>query len=403
MFDTPRLPPLSLYIHVPWCERKCPYCDFNSHAINQPPPEKQYVDALLADLACDLPYVSGREVHSVFIGGGTPSLLGTETIDSILKGVQASLTLSADAEITLEANPNSADAAKFAAFRQAGVNRLSIGVQSFDNKSLRRLGRTHDARQAQAAFAMARSAGFDNVNLDLMFALPEQDFAGGIADVRRLLSLEPEHVSYYQLTMEPGTPFYVRRPPAIPDDELSWRLEVHARQLLCDADYIRYEVSSYARDGYRCRHNLNYWEFGDYLGIGSGAHAKLTLAGGDILRLEKHRRPDVYVRAREDKGFRARFRRVEKSEIAFEFMLNAMRLVHGFDQSTFETRTNLAFRSMETHLAALQASGLIQRDNGTVHATTLGMRFLNEIQSEFLPLEEERPTVTQLISVPFGL
>ena len=382
----PELPPLSLYIHVPWCERKCPYCDFNSHAVKRTMPEQQYIDALLADLECDLPYVSGRKVESIFIGGGTPSLLDTKTVDSILKGVRASLTLSTDVEITLEANPNSADATKFSAFRQAGVNRLSIGVQSFDNGSLRRLGRTHDAQQAQAAYAMARSAGFDNVNLDLMFALPKQDFDGGIADVKRLLSLEPEHISYYQLTVEPDTLFFTRR-PTLPNDELSWHLEVHARQLLHDAGYTRYEVSAHARDGYRCRHNLNYWGFGDYLGIGSGAHAKLTLADGDVLRLEKHRHPDTYIHARETKSFRAHLRRVQKSELAFEFMLNAMRLTDGFDPGMFEARTRLAFRSTETHLTMLQARGLVERDDGSVRATTLGMRFLNEIQSEFLPLE----------------
>ena len=313
-------------------------------------------------------------------------MLATETIDAMLEGVRASLSLSADVEITLEANPNSADAAKFAAFRRAGINRLSIGIQSFDDDALRRLGRTHNAQQAQAAFAMARSAGFDNVNLDLMFALPKQDFDAGVADIERLLSLEPEHASYYQLTMEPGTPFYAR-PPPLPNDELSWHLETHAQQLLHDAGYIRYEVSAYARDGYRCRHNLNYWEFGDYLGIGSGAHAKLTLPDGGILRLEKHRRPDTYLRAHKDKEFRARLWRVEKSEIAFEFMLNAMRLVHGFDRDTFEARTRLVLRSVEARLTALQARGLIERNDGTIRATTLGMRFLNEIQGEFLPPE----------------
>ena len=388
--DVLRLPPLSLYIHTPWCERKCPYCDFNSFTARRPPPEKQYIHALLADLESDLPYVRNREIKSIFIGGGTPSLLNAETIASTLEGVRDLLTLSSDVEITLEANPGSADAEKFAAFRQAGINRLSLGIQSFDDEALRLLGRTHSARQAQAAFEMAREAGFDNVNLDLMFALPGQDFDRGIADIEQLLLLAPEHISYYQLTVEPNTLFYAR-PPKLPNDELSWHLETRARQLLHDATYTRYEISSYARDGYRCRHNVNYWEFGDYLGIGSGAHAKLTLIDGDILRLEKHRHPNVYLNACRDNNFCAQRWYVNEDEVVLEFMINAMRLVDGFDRHTFETRTNVGLRSIEARLATLQSRGLIKRHADTIRATESGIRFLNEIQSEFLPDEPVNP------------
>ncbi len=340
---------------------------------------------MLADLECDLCHLRGREVTSVFIGGGTPSLFSGAAIAALLAGVRARLPLSAAAEITLEANPGSADAGKFAAFRKAGVNRLSLGVQSFDDVMLRRLGRVHDARQAQAAFAAARAAGFDNINMDLMFALPGQTFTRGAADVERALSLAPEHISYYQLTLEPNTLFYAR-PPALPGDEAAWRLETHAQRRLRDAGYSRYEVSAYARPGRRCRHNLNYWRFGDYLGVGSGAHAKLTAAAGGILRLEKHRDPNRYMHARAERKFCARQRRVSADEAAFEFMLNALRLTGGFAEPAFTARTGVDFERVEPRLAELQARGLVARGGGNVRATPLGLRFLNEVQGAFLQL-----------------
>ena len=377
------LPPLSLYIHTPWCEKKCPYCDFNSYAEKQALPEFQYVQALIADLNCDLPYVGSREVMSVFVGGGTPSLLSAEAIASVLEKLRACVPLSVDAEITLEANPGSADAEKFVAFREAGVNRLSLGVQSLNNDMLHRLGRVHDAQQARAAFVVARRAGFDNINIDLMFALPQQSFEQGVADIEQVLALEPEHISYYQLTIEPNTLFYAR-PPELPDDELAWRLETHAQELLCNAGYTRYEVSSYARAGYRCKHNLNYWCFGDYLGVGCGAHAKLTVAGGGILRLEKHRHPNFYLNAYDTLAFCARRRHVTTDEVVFEFMLNALRLIDGFDKSVFKTRTGVDLQSVELRFVELEERGMIERDRDRVRTTALGMRFLNEVQSAFL-------------------
>ncbi len=376
-------PPLFLYVHTPWCESKCPYCDFNSYAAGPEPPEARYVRTLLADLECDLCYLRGREVAGVFIGGGTPSLFSVEAISSLLESVRARVTLRDDAEITLEANPGSADREKFAGFRKAGVNRLSLGVQSFNDDVLRRLGRVHGAREATAAFEAARAAGFDNVNLDLMFALPGQTFAQGVADVEQATSLAPEHVSYYQLTLEPNTPFYAR-PPELPDDESAWRLETRGRLLLRDAGYLRYEVSAYARPGYRCRHNLNYWEFGDYLGIGSGAHAKLTLANGDVVRLEKHRNPNRYLGAYGKREFCARRRRVAGDEVAFEFVLNALRLTSGFKESAFAARTGIDVQSLEPRLTELEHRCLLERTGGVVRATDLGMRFLNDVQSAFL-------------------
>lgn len=376
-------PPLFLYVHTPWCESKCPYCDFNSYAAKQAPPERRYVRALLADLECDLSYLRGREVAGVFIGGGTPSLLSAGAISSFLEGLRARVALRDAAEITLEANPGGADRGKFTGFRQAGVNRLSLGVQSFNDDALRRLGRVHDGREAVAAFETARAAGFDNVNLDLMFALPGQTFEQGAADVAQAAALEPEHVSYYQLTLEPGTPFYAR-PPELPDDESAWRLETHAQRLLRDAGYFRYEVSAYARPGRRCRHNLNYWEFGDYLGVGCGAHAKLTLANGDVVRLEKHRNPNRYLDACDTREFCSRRRRVARDEVAFEFVLNALRLTSGFKESTFAARTGADVRSLEPRLTELERSRLLERRDGVVRATALGMRFLNDVQSAFL-------------------
>ena len=376
-------PPLSLYIHTPWCERKCPYCDFNSYAVTDTLPQARYLRSLLADLECDLSYLRDREIISVFIGGGTPSLFSAEAISSVLAGVRSRLPLCDDAEITLEANPGSADVEKFAAFRKAGVNRLSIGVQSFNDESLHGLGRVHNAREAKAAFVAARAAGFDNINLDLMFALPRQSFAQGIADVEQVLSLAPEHISYYQLTLEPNTLFYAQ-PPALPDDDLAWRLETQARKLLRDAGYARYEVSAYAQAGYRCRHNLNYWRFGDYFGIGCGAHSKLTLDDGAVLRMQKHRSPGRYLDACRTRQFCAERRRVSADEITFEFMLNALRLIDGFDEHTFTARTGGDLERLRLRLERLEARRLIRRSDRQVCVTDLGLRFLNDVQGAFL-------------------
>ena len=288
--------PLALYIHIPWCARKCPYCDFNSHEARGPVPERAYVDALLADLEQDLPRVWGRRLESVFIGGGTPSLFSAEALERLLSGLRARLPLRPDTEITLEANPGTVERGRFAEFREAGINRLSIGVQSFDDEQLRRLGRIHDRRDAFAAAEAAHAAGLDNFNLDLMFGLPGQTVAQGLADIANAIALQPAHVSYYQLTIEPNTLFH-QSPPTLPDDEMIDAIQQRAQVELARQGYERYEVSAFARENRRCRHNLNYWEFGDYLGIGAGAHGKLTdPASGQIHRLWKLKHPRDYLK-----------------------------------------------------------------------------------------------------------
>lgn len=378
-----RLPPLALYIHVPWCERKCPYCDFNSHEPRDALPEASYVSALLEDLQADLHWVQGRKLASIFIGGGTPSLLSEQAMSALLRGVRARLALRPDCEITLEANPGSAEAGKFAGFAEAGVNRLSLGVQSFDDDRLAALGRIHTASQAVEAVEMAREAGIRNLNLDLMHGLPGQGVAGACADLEQALALAPEHLSWYQLTIERNTAFW-KHPPTLPAEEELAAIQTQGEALLHEAGYPNYEVSAYARSSYRCQHNLNYWQFGDYLGIGAGAHGKITRPGrGDILRTQKRRQPEHYLGAREN-AFLAHCLAMPVEQLVGDFMLNALRLTEGFDLAQFEDRTGLSSRALEPTLTRLAARDLLSVDGSTVRATALGRRYLDDVIGEFI-------------------
>jgi len=385
--DAPRLlqaPPLGLYVHLPWCLRKCPYCDFNSHAVTDEPPFADYVARLLADLAQALrDHAARRPLLSIFIGGGTPSLFPGTAIQALLDGVRGSMVLTADCEITLEANPGAADAARFAAYRRAGVNRLSIGVQSLDGAMLARLGRIHDPAAARAAVDAARAAGFDNLNLDLMFALPGQTPAGARADLDAVLALEPEQVSYYQLTLEPNTPMQAA-PPVLPDADLAADLAAAGREQLHEAGYRQYEVSAHARPGRACRHNLNYWRFGDYLGIGAGAHGKLTdTAQGRICRTAKRRHPRAYLAAAPDDLISSR-RQLSHEDRISEFALNAFRLTQGFERGLFESTTGLLWSRIAPIVAAAVADGLLRMTGDRLEPTALGRDFGDDLVSRFL-------------------
>ncbi|HVT35889.1 MAG TPA: radical SAM family heme chaperone HemW [Nevskiaceae bacterium] len=375
--------PLSLYLHFPWCVRKCPYCDFNSHAARGEVPEGAYIDGLLRDLDFELQQAEARELVSIFMGGGTPSLFSGAAIARLLDGVRARLMFARDIEITLEANPGTVDEAHFAGYRAAGVNRLSIGVQSLDAEKLRALGRIHDPASARAAVRVARAAGFSNINLDLMYALPQQTLAQAEADLRGLLELQPEHISYYQLTLEPNTEF-AARPPPLPDDELAWDMQLQGQALLAQHGYAQYEVSAYARTGRRAKHNLNYWTFGDYLGIGAGAHGKRTLDGA-IRRRARHKHPKTYL---EHAGLREAIqeeRTVAAEDLPFEYAMNALRLNQGFELGDFSARTGASSQVLEPALARAQAAGLLERAGSRVLANELGRAHLNRLTQMFLP------------------
>ncbi|HEY0721120.1 MAG TPA: radical SAM family heme chaperone HemW [Gammaproteobacteria bacterium] len=384
MFHFNTLPPLSLYLHFPWCVRKCPYCDFNSHELKGAIPEAAYVEALLNDLEEELPRVWGRKVITVFIGGGTPSLLSPEALDRLLAGIRARIALSPEAEITLEANPGTAEQQRFAEFRAAGINRLSIGVQSFNDEQLRRLGRIHGRREAIHAAEMAHRAGFDNFNLDLMFALPEQTLAQAREDVATAIALEPTHLSYYQLTLEPNTVFH-HQPPPLPGDELMWAIHQQGQQQLAAAGYHQYEVSAYARQGWQCRHNLNYWQFGDYLGIGAGAHGKITEPQRQrYLRRWKVRHPHEYLAAAGAHRLAGQSE-PDAAEALFEFMLNALRLAEGFPESLLSEHAGMPLTVAEQPLRRAQATGLIEWQAGQIRPTALGYNHLNTLLELFLP------------------
>jgi putative oxygen-independent coproporphyrinogen III oxidase len=378
-------PPLSLYVHLPWCVRKCPYCDFNSHEARGALPFAAYVEALLADLDHDLPLAWGRTIHSVFFGGGTPSLFPADAIDAFLQGASARLRFAPGLEITLEANPGTAEHGRFEDYRRAGVNRISFGIQSFDDPTLARLGRIHDAGEAEQAVRMAQDAGFDNFNIDVMYALPGQTLALAREDVERALALQPAHVSHYQLTLEPNTVFAARPPRGIPDEDLAWDMQEECQALLAAAGYAQYEVSAYARPGRECAHNLNYWRFGDYLGIGAGAHGKLTLGSEQaILRRWKHKHPSAWLATAGTPGAIGGDERIPAARRPFEYMLNALRLVDGFPLSAFEARTGLAPSRIGKPLAQAQARGWLEVTGGYVRPTALGRRFGNDVIALFL-------------------
>jgi len=384
--DRPRLsalPPLSVYVHVPWCVRKCPYCDFNSHEQPALLPEARYLDALQADLEQALPNIWGRQVHTVFIGGGTPSLLSAEGIDRLLAMLRSHLNLWPDAEITLEANPGTAEAERFMSYAASGVNRISLGIQSFDNAKLLALGRVHDAGQARAAIEMAQRA-VGRVNLDLMFALPGQTLAQCQQDASEALSFGTEHLSMYQLTFEPNTVF-AKYPPVVPDDELAFDMQETIVSLAQGSGFERYEVSAFAKPGARARHNVNYWEFGDYLGIGPGAHGKLSFHDR-IERQARQRHPENWMRAAlaRDASHITQTRQLKTAELPFEFMLNALRLEKGVASSLYTERCGLPIASMNKALLLATQKGLLVDDPLRLQATELGWRFLNELQALFL-------------------
>lgn len=376
--------PLALYIHLPWCIRKCPYCDFNSHEIRTALPEQAYVDALLADLEQDLPRIWGRRIDSVFIGGGTPSLFSPAALDRLLSGLRARLALRPDLEITLEANPGTVEQGRFAEFRDVGINRLSIGVQSFDDEQLRQLGRIHDRRAALAAAEAAHAAGLDNFNLDLMFGLPQQTVAQAQADIATAIALQPAHLSYYQLTIEPNTRFH-HAPPPLPDDDTIAEIHHQALVELARHGYQRYEVSAYARERRQCRHNLNYWEFGDYLGIGAGAHGKLSdAASGQIHRLWKLKHPRDYLAAAGTPASIGGHAPIQPADLPVEFMMNALRLVAGVATELFGERTGLPLQALEPGLSRARARGLLETAPTRLQPTALGLQFLNDLLQEFM-------------------
>ncbi len=382
----PALPPLALYVHFPWCVRKCPYCDFNSHTLHGEVPEARYLAALVADLRAQLHEVRGRELGSVFIGGGTPSLLTPEGLSRLVAALRRELAFAADAEITLEANPGTVEHGRFRDYREAGINRVSLGAQSFDEGSLRALGRIHGALDTGRAVAELAAAGIDNFNLDLMYALPRQDPAAALEDIERALRLAPAHISHYQLTLEPGTLFGARPPAGLPDAESAFAMQVACQRRLAEAGYAQYEVSAYARVQRRCRHNLNYWRYGDYLGIGAGAHGKLSRIAAGALRIartEREREPRRYLA---QAGAPPRCRAVPDEDLPFEFVMNALRLRDGFGEEEFEARTGLARTRLSPALERLHTRGLLERDQKERwRATPLGYRFLNEVIGEFLP------------------
>ena len=377
------LPPLSLYVHMPWCVRKCPYCDFNSHVAPEQMPQRDYVNALIEDLDHDLVARGARRLESIFFGGGTPSLFSPEEIGRLLDAVKARFGPLDDVEVTLEANPGTIEHGRFRGYRDAGVTRVSLGAQSFNDRHLQALGRIHSAGDVERAVGELAQAGLDNFNLDLMYALPQQTMDEALADVLTAIALQPRHLSHYQLTLEPGTVFY-HRPPPLPDHDASWEMQVECQALLAAHGYEQYEVSGYAQPQARCRHNLNYWEFGDYIGIGAGAHGKLT-RDGIVERTTRHRQPREYLsRAVADRVVERR--QVSQCELSFEYMLNVLRLRSRFDLSHFEARTGLSRTTIEPQLRHARDKGLLEETApGSWRATDLGARFLNELQALFLP------------------
>lgn len=382
-------PPLSLYIHIPWCVKKCPYCDFNSHAQRGALPIEEYVVALLTDLERDLAQageaIAGRTLHSIFFGGGTPSLFAPDAIARILDGVTARIALEAAAEITLETNPGTLEHGRFDGYLRAGVNRISIGVQSFDDDKLQRLGRIHNAGEADRAVKSAQDAGLVNINIDLMYALPQQTLAGALTDVAAAIALQPAHISHYQLTLEPNT-LFAARPPKLPDSDAAWDMQEACQTRLAAAGFAQYEVSAHAQADRRCAHNLNYWRFGDYLGIGAGAHGKFSDASsGRILRTAKLKTPAGYLdRAARREAFGSQSE-VAARDLPFEFMMNALRLNEGVAAGDFTARTGLGAEAISTLLDDARSRGWLVEDPARIVATALGQRYLNDVIELFLP------------------
>ena len=376
---------LALYVHMPWCVRKCPYCDFNSHQLKSGQPDASYIDALIRDFDIEAPRVKGRRIDSVFFGGGTPSLFQPEQFAGLIRALKERIGFADDAEITLEANPGTIERGRFAGYAEAGINRVSLGAQSFDARALKVLGRIHSADDTHRAVEELKAAKLENFNLDLMYALPGQSLQEALNDVKIACSLEPSHISYYQLTLEPGTVFH-SRPPVLPDEEAAWEIQLAGQQMLADAGYAQYEVSAYARNGSRCRHNLNYWLFGDYVGIGAGAHGKVSMElPQKILRTVKPKQPRDYqdqIRSAAvsmgDSGY------IALADLPFEFMLNALRLNDGFGSDEYQARTGLGLEFLHEKLSAGQAKGLLERRPEGWRPTALGRRFLNDLQASFL-------------------
>ncbi len=375
--------PLSLYIHIPWCIKKCPYCDFNSHEAHNDVPEKAYVTALLKDLETELPHIWGRPLSSIFIGGGTPSLFSAEAIDSLLSGLRERLPLRPNMEITLESNPSTFEQERFNAYRESGINRLSIGIQSFSDSKLKALGRVHDATEALHAAAIAKQAGFENFNLDLMFGLPQQTTQQALEDLQKAIDCAPKHLSWYQLTIEENTLFH-HSPPVLPDDEKLWELQKAGQALLANNGFNQYEVSAYAKKNNPCQHNINYWHYGDYLGIGAGAHGKLSMPDGSIIRHLKHRHPEQYMKQAMLGEPRSSTHCVEEKDRPFEFMLNALRLKKGFTADLFTERTHLEFETVKPKLTLAVEKGLLFTANSRYLPTPKGWAFLNNVMELFI-------------------
>ncbi len=377
-------PPLSLYIHLPWCVRKCPYCDFNSYRVGAGVPESAYIRALLSDLNHNSSLVGDRVIQSIFIGGGTPSLFSGEAIRTLLEGVRGSLKVTHDAEITLEANPGTAEAHCFDAYRKAGVNRLSLGVQSFRAERLASLWRIHSGWEAREAFHLGRQAGFDNINIDLMYGLPEDTVEGSIEDVEHALALAPEHLSWYQLTLEPNTPFY-RQPPPLPDEDIIAEIEQRGWERLRDSGFQHYEVSAYAKPGLQCRHNRNYWEFGDYLGLGAGAHGKISLPEKRVILRQGKRQPSAYIKAAGTPDSIETQYELTAEDLIVEFMMNALRLTQGFTKELFTARTGLPLGVLNPALDLARQRGLLAVESERMQATAKGRLFLDNLLQFFYP------------------
>ncbi|NNC58065.1 MAG: radical SAM family heme chaperone HemW [Woeseiaceae bacterium] len=379
------LPPLSLYVHLPWCVQKCPYCDFNSHAAGAAAPRRRYLDALLTDIEAEASRAAGRRLETVFLGGGTPSLFSPEEIGRLLDGVRGSFDVADDAEITMEANPGTVECGAPAGYKAAGVNRLSIGGQSFNDELLKKIGRIHSSDDIARAVNGATKAGFDNINIDLMHGLPGQGIAAALEDVHRAIRLQPTHISWYQLTLEPNTVFYARPPEGLPDEDTAYEIQDRGEALLAESGFSQYEVSAYARDDKVCAHNLNYWLFGDYLAAGAGAHGKITSAAG-VFRYLKPANPMQYMKTIESRGQSAAPALIARTDLIFEFMLNALRLTDGFSTSTFCARTGQSADDLDAAMHDACEQGLMSRKSGSIwRPTPLGRRFLNDLQAGFLP------------------